>query len=234
MKRLETHQKRVLTRNLVLISLIFLIVLFFILTTGIKFLLNAAVFVSQLTNKNKPQITLTQKSNFFGDIDINDIPSATNSSSIIISGRLVNYDLVDFYLNSKKIKEVEAIDNFEQQIDDLINGNNEIYLVAKSKNNSSTKKTTTYQVIVKKEKPNLEITQPKDGETISTEEVKIIGKTDKEVIIDVNNFPVVVNALGEFQTSVKLNPGENKINISAQDIAGNMETKTLTLVYEKD
>jgi len=33
---------------------------------------------------------------------------------------------------------------------------------------------------------------------------------------------------------LKLKEGENKIFIKAQDVAGNIEEKTLTVVYEKD
>ena len=62
----------------------------------------------------------------------------------------------------------------------------------------------------------------------------IKGVTDKEVFIKINDFPVVVNANGDWETSIKLNEGNNSIIIIASDLAGNTETKTLTINYQKE
>ena len=39
---------------------------------------------------------------------------------------------------------------------------------------------------------------------------------------------------GSKQVTVDSSNGENKINITAQDIAGNMETKEIKVTYQKD
>lgn len=234
MKRLESHQRKSLNKNLFLISLALVILIIFIFTVGIKALLGSAVFISQLTKKGQSETLTSKKDDFFGNIDVTSIPSATNSSTITISGRVLNYDLVEFFLNDKKVDQIEVVDSFENNIDDLQDGDNEIYLIAKSKKNKSTEKTTNFSVFVKKQKPMLEISEPKDGAKTANDEIKIVGKTDKEVIIEINNQPVVVNVLGEFLSSVKLQTGENKIVITALDIAGNTETKEIKIIYEKD
>lgn len=234
MKRLESHREKKIKRNIFLIIVIIFLLIYFIFSYGIKILLGTSAFIANISNRNKPESSIVKKEDFFGSIDVVDIPTATNSSKIVISGQTVNYDKVEFYLDDKKVDEIAVVDSFDKEIDNLQEGDNEIFLLAKSSKSSSTQKTTKYHVLLKKEGPKLEITEPKDGSKTSNEELKISGKTDKEVIVEINNLPIVVNVLGEFQTSLKLQSGENKILITAQDIAGNIESKTITVTYEKD
>lgn len=197
-------------------------------------LLATSAFIGNVFNKNKTENYSIKKDDFYGTVDIDSIPDATNSASIVFSGRVSNYDTVLVYLNDKKIDEKEVTDSFDIEIDNLIEGENTVYLIAESAKDKSTKKSESYTVVYKKEKPSLEITSPKDGDKTNKDEIKIVGKTDKEVIIEINSMPVVVNSLGEFQNSVKLQSGENKIVVTAQDIAGNIETKEIKVIYEKD
>ena len=44
----------------------------------------------------------------------------------------------------------------------------------------------------------------------------------------------MVDANGSFETSVRLKDGDNQIVATAQDIAGNVETKTIKVTYQKD
>ena len=60
------------------------------------------------------------------------------------------------------------------------------------------------------------------------------GKTDRDNTVRANGSPLVVNADGSFNTLVRLKEGENKIEITAQDDAGNEEKKILTVTYSKD
>ena len=89
-------------------------------------------------------------------------------------------------------------------------------------------------MLYKSEKPKLEIKEPQDGLKTNKQEVNLVGETDKETYIKVNDLPVVVDAQGVFQTTLKLKEGENKIIITAQDIADNLEEKVLTVIYEKE
>jgi len=70
--------------------------------------------------------------------------------------------------------------------------------------------------------------------TTNNQEIKVKGNTDKETYIHINDIPVVVDANGAFETSVRLKDGDNQINATAVDIAGNIETKTLKVIYQKD
>jgi len=232
MRRLQYHQKKVADTKVILLAVLLIGLIIFIFTIGIQWLLNSAVFVNKLIGKKEVQTT--KKNDFYGSLDVDSIPSATNSAKFIISGTVTNFDKLEYYLNDEKIKEADVYDRFEEVIGDLKVGTNEVYLIAKTKKNDQKKQSNKFIIYLKNEKPKLEITEPNDGSKTAKNEIKVAGKTDKEIIIQINGLPIVVDALGNFQSTVKLNEGENKITITAQDLAENIESKTLTIIYEKD
>jgi len=234
MGRLERVQERKLRNKIFLYVIVLFVVLYFIFTTGFKILLNTSSFISGLFPQPSTN-PMNKIEDSFSSVDIYSIPQATNSARIIITGSTLNFDILSFYLNTKKIKEIETTaDTFNEEIGDLEKGDNNIYIVAKSKDSKTEKNTITYKVFYKSEKPILEISEPSDSSTTSNQEIKIKGKTDKETYIHINDLPVVVDANGAFETSVRLKDGDNQITIVAQDIAGNTETKSLKVTYQKE
>lgn len=236
MSRLAEQQKKQLTKNIIFGVLVLFTVIVLIFTVGIKILLNASVFIARLTEPKIKPSTLNKNQNFIGNVDIDTIPIATNSSRIIVGGSVVNFNQLEFYLNGELVKEMflSSSDNFSEEIGDLKQGENEIYVLAKLKDENEQKKSKVFTVVYKSDKPNLEIKEPQDGLKINKQEVAVKGSTDKETYIKINDLPVVVDAQGNFQTTVKLKEGENKIVVIAQDIAGNSEEKTINVIYEKD
>jgi len=234
MGRLERVQEKKIKNTIILYIVILALVLYFIFTFGIKLLLNSSSFISGLFPQpsTKP---LSKTENTFSSIDVNSIPQATNSARFIISGSILNFDILDFYINAKKVKEIESFsDTFSEEIGDLEKGDNNVYVLAKSRNSKIEKNTITYKVFYKNEKPKLDISEPSDNLTTNNQEIKVKGSTDKETYVRVNDLPVVVDASGGFETTVRLKDGDNQIVITAADIAGNMETKSLKVTYQKD
>jgi len=234
MGRLERVQEKKMKNTIALYVVILFIVLYFIFTFGIKLLLNTSSFISGLFPQ--PSIKpIAKTEDSFNSIDISSIPQATNSAKIIVSGSILNFDILDFYLNAKKVKEIElSSDTFSEEIGDLEKGDNDVYIKAKSRDNKIEKNTITYKVFNKNDRPKLEISDPSDNSTTNNQEIKVKGNTDKETYIHINDLPVVVDANGSFETSVRLKDGDNQIVATAQDIAGNIETKTIKVTYQKD
>lgn len=216
--------------------IVFVIVIIFIFTTGLKLLLNASVFVANLTQPKTKSSTLNKNDNFLGDINLDNIPDATNSARIKVNGSVVNFDTVEFYINGDKVKETSLVssDSFSEEVGDLKKGDNELYVIAKSKDQNEEKKSKIFTVTYISDKPKLEIKEPADNLKTNNQYLNVSGSTDKNIYIKVNDLPVVVDAQGNFVTSVKLKEGENKINVEAQDVAQNTEEKILTVTYEKD
>lgn len=234
MGRLERVQEKKIKNTIFLYVVILFVLLYFIFTFGIKLLLNTSSFISGLfPQPSVKPISKTEDS--FNSIDIISIPDATNSAKIIVSGSSLNFETINFYLNSKKIKEIKSVaDTFNEEIGDLEKGDNYVYVRAVSADKKIQKNTITYKVFYKSEKPKLEITEPSDNSTTNNQEIKIKGNTDKETYIHINNLPIVVDANGGFETSVRLIDGDNQIIVTAQDIAGNIETKNIKVTYQKD
>lgn len=198
-------------------------------------LLNTSVFVANIFNKNNVT-PIVKNEDIYGSINIDDIPSATNSPKIVVSGSVVNYTILRFYINGEKVKEKEinVSDNFSEEIGDLTKGNNEVFVQALTNDEKNSKKTEIFQVFYNSEKPKLEISEPADNSKTSNQDLSIKGTTDKDIFIKVNDNPVVVDANGNWETDIKLKDGDNIITIVATDLAGNIETKTLTVNYQKE
>lgn len=197
--------------------------------------MNSSVFVANLFSKNS-EPTLNKTTDVYGSISIDNIPTATNSAKFIITGSVINYDRLEFFLNDEKVKELDlkARDSFSEEIGDLLQGDNKVYIKAIASDSKSKKTTNTYSILFKDLKPKLEISQPQDKDKVSQSEILVKGITDKEVFVKINDLPVVVDANGNFQTSLRLKEGDNTIEIVTLDIAGNSERKTLTVNYQKE
>lgn len=232
---MRSRNNQSIFQNPFFVGLLLILVLIFVFTIGFKLMITSSIFIANLFSKNTPIETQKNINQFFS-LTIDNIPEATNSAKIIISGSALNIDEIQFILNNNKIKDIKdfSADNFTEEIGDLKEGENQIYLIGKNNSLNQTKKTQKFTVIYKNTKPKLEIIEPKNNEIINNNETIIKGETDKEVYIKINNIPVIVDALGKFQQSVKLSEGENNFEIVATDIAGNIETKTLKIIYQKD
>ncbi len=216
--------------------LLFIAVVIFIFTVGIKLLFGTALFVANLTANKVAPVVSNKTDDLIRNIDVSDIPVATNSPRFVIQGSIVNFDTLIFYINSARVKEktVPYSENFTEEIGDLEKGTNDVYIVAKSAKENKQKESAHYSVIYLSDKPRLDITEPVNASRTNKQEIKIAGATNKEIFIKINDIPVVVDAKGSFQSYLKLKEGENKIMITASDIAGNIESKLITVTYQKE
>jgi hypothetical protein len=233
MSHLEKHQNKLLAQRIVIALVLFFAFIIFFFSAGIKMLVSFTLFLNQLANSGSRQQT-TQKTESFNTVNIDPIPSATNSSVLAFSGTALNFDKLELYLNDEKQSEISISDTFSGEIKGLEKGTNTIHFIAKSSKSKETKKTPDYEVLYKNDKPKLEVQEPNDNAKTNKEDIKISGMTDKETTIRVNGQPLIVDVTGKFTTMFRLKDGENKIKITAEDIVGNQETKDLTVTYSKD
>lgn len=231
--RLEKHEvKRLRSRILTLIVLIGLFVIF-ATTIGLPLLINGSVFIGKLLGGG--QTEKEKNTQELGDFSVREIPNATNSAQINVSGNVENVSILEVYLNGDESKEldVEKEQDFSTTIDGLQLGDNQIYFVGKRDETTTIKKSQVYTITYRNQRPKLEVTEPQDNFITPRDEIKVSGKTDPNVTMTVNDSPVIVGSGGDFQTLVKLKEGENKINIVVRDSSGNSDSKELTVKYEK-
>lgn len=235
MSRLSQYKKKEMTQKATFLFVVFIVLSILFFTFGFKLVIQSSIFLNNIFSKETVQEE-QQSDDFFGVLDVDPVPNATNSAKIIVSGSTNNYPKIAIYINSKKVSEtnVERSGTFSEEVGDLKKGENSVYVRAIAEKEKKSKKSDTYQVTYLSDKPKLEVTEPSDNSTTNKQEIKVAGTTDKDVSISVNNAPVVVDINGKFQTTVRLKDGENKLEIIAEDIAGNQEKKTITVVYKKD
>jgi bacillopeptidase F len=178
----------------------------------------------------------TSSEEFFGTLTFDEPLSATNSAQISVSGAVTEYDQIEYFINNVSVKKekIPSNDQFSEEIGRLRVGENKIHVIVSDSKTKQKKESDTYDVMYMNEKPKLEIESPKDGDTTNKNEITIKGKTDPEAGVRINNSHVVVGIDGTFTKSMRLQDGENKLEILATDIAGNQEKLTLTVKYQKD
>ncbi len=233
MTRLEQHSKKQ-NRQRILVGVVLVIAgIVFFFTSGIKLLVSFTLFINQLTKGENTESQVRQTEQLSA-INIDPIPSATSSSSILFSGSALSFDSLEIYLNDEKRDEITISDTFISEVQGLEKGSNTLYFIAKSSKTKKTEKTQEFDIVFKDEKPKLEVSEPGENARTNKEDIRITGSTDREVTIRINNQPIVVDAEGKFTTLFRLKEGENKIEVTAEDIVGNQEKKSLTVTYSKD
>jgi len=228
----KKEEKRNL-RKAALFTFLTLFLIFAALFWGIPALIKMAVFFGNIRGSSQP---VEIKDNLPPQVPIlNALPEATNKSEIEVSGLTEAGASVKIFLTGQEVKEVVADNegNFSSGKLKLTLGQNEIYALATDKAGNQSTASNKISVWYDDEPPNLEISQPEDGKTISDEKAKvnILGKTEEGVELRINDHLVILEKEGNFKYSLGLNSGENKILVIAVDKAGNQTEKSLTITY---
>ena len=208
----------------------------FLLTSGFSFLINSSVFVGNLFGGGRSEYDFGTAPKFY-NIEFDEVPAATNSASLQVSGIAENLDEITIYVNgsrSKKIK-VDSEGKFSTVLSNYDQGTNTFYAIGRNDKTKQNKKTEIISFLYKTAKPTIEISEPSDGSRTPRDEIKVSGKTDPEedMTVRVQGALTTVDASGNFQSFVRLKEGENKIKITVTDAAGNTEEKEITVHYEK-
>ena len=76
------------------------------------------------------------------------------------------------------------------------------------------------------------IENPSDKETVNSQSVKVTGKTSAMAEVFVNEKKTKADQNGNFSIEIILEEGENIINVTANDSAGNFAEKEITVYLE--
>ncbi len=226
--RLEkTRQKKEIRQAVIYLSLsLILMVVLFI--WGIPTLARLAGFLSKDetgTVELNPQTTIPLTAPF-----LTDVPEATNSAELELSGTAESGSEVEIYLNNLLIDKVVADKDGKFSLPiKLKNGLNWLYAQAK-KGNQISPKSKEYQINFDKVPPKITILTPASDKTEfngSDEQViTISGETDKEIDeAKIGDRIAIIEDGTKFKTDYTLAEGDNNIEIVVKDKAGN-ETKT--------
>jgi len=83
--------------------------------------------------------------------------------------------------------------------------------------------------------PLLTISSPQNESTVTEENIKIVGKTEKDVSIEINDVVVETNEDGEFEKEIALVEGSNLVKVKAKKNNNSiLETvETIKITYKK-
>lgn len=79
---------------------------------------------------------------------------------------------------------------------------------------------------------SLILSSPTNGQTVTTSQIIVAGKTTPKAEIFINDVELSADANGNFSQSLTLEEGENYILIVANDTDGNFGEKELSIIYE--
>lgn len=79
---------------------------------------------------------------------------------------------------------------------------------------------------------SLQVTAPKDKQTITTPSLTVTGKTSPGADVFVNDMELRANGSGNFSAQITLDEGENAIVIVTNDQEGNSAEKELIVTYQ--
>lgn len=68
--------------------------------------------------------------------------------------------------------------------------------------------------------PSLTVHEPKDGEIVETKNLQVLGKTDTDATIKINNQPVLVDQDGEFAAEIEIFEMTEELEIVAVSRSG--------------
>jgi cytoskeletal protein RodZ len=80
--------------------------------------------------------------------------------------------------------------------------------------------------------PYLVLLEPKNGETVKNDECSVVGKTDRDAKLFLNNEPALVGETGEFRERIRLQSGVNTVTIKVVNRFGKERTETVSVVAE--
>lgn len=80
--------------------------------------------------------------------------------------------------------------------------------------------------------PPLTVSSPKNGEVVTSSEVKIKGKTDPNVTVSVNNMPVPIDSKGVFEKNLSVFAGKETITVEAVNRFGRKTQEIIHLTVK--
>lgn len=198
-----------------------MLLLIFFATVGVKLLINTSIFVSNYTRDNKD--SGTGAIDILAPAELFDVPDATNSARLVVSGAGAKGTEVTLYVNDEA-QDTQTLEKDEFTFTaELIQGDNTLYLETQDPDDKKIRESQTYTVVFTSEKPTLSISNPSDGAIVDTDSVNVSGSTAPGASVQINNSPAVVDDAGVFSYRLPLQSGENVIVITSSDRAGNSD-----------
>ncbi|PRX41773.1 bacillopeptidase F [Planifilum fimeticola] len=158
----------------------------------------------------------------------------TNQSEVTIEGRSAPSVDIHLYNGGEEAAAVRTTDTGTFQAKLTLKKGVNVLTAAAVTDRGKTDLSEPVKVILDQEKPTLTIDDPADGLKTNREAVTVEGRAIDEHLdrVTMNGVKAVVKEDGSYSHRLALDSGENRIKVVAQDKAGNIREKEIT-VYAK-
>ncbi len=220
-RRVRREKKKVLSQSFMMIGVAVILLLTFIFVI-------IPNFFNLITNFLNTSTPFQEVDDIPPQIPIISAPvNATNSAQLQVSGFGEPEAEVVIILNGSKEDEITISEDGSFEVPLLLEeGENTIaaYSIDAAENESSV--TRNYTTLFDNSAPKIELSEPEDGasfESRANQSITIKGMTDEDTStrVYVNEKLVFPKSDGSFSYTYRLEEGENKLLIKAQDKAGN-------------
>ncbi len=217
-----------------LLGALTLILVLALLIVGIPALTQVALFFSR-----SPVNDSSENEDVLAPLppQINTPPEATNSSQLSLSGFAESGAEVSLKRDDVEVQTsiADASGSFSFAKVSLRAGTNTFSLVAIDPAGNESPASAPVHIEYDNTQPKLTITEPTEGKKFFGQSERLItikGETDQDAHVSLAHRSLVVGSDGTFTTSFELQEGENQLELSATDKAGNSTTTTLSISYQ--
>ncbi|KKQ80137.1 MAG: Bacillopeptidase-like protein [Candidatus Daviesbacteria bacterium GW2011_GWA1_38_7] len=231
-RRLERKSRKRFIFTLLILGILFYSFLTWLLPT----MIGGLSFLDQF--KPEPEVQAPISEGITLAPPVLSIPfEATNSAAIKIKGYASPKLSVKIYVDNdlKDIVNTSDDGNFQSNEITLNTGTNSIHGQTSDNTGHTSLPSKTIFLAYLNKKPQLDITSPEDNQTITGDKkVTVSGKvTPKDgVSVTINGTLVILKDDGSFTQTIEINDGDNNLNITAKDAAGNITEATRGVTYQ--
>ena len=211
-------------------------VVLFVALFGVKLLVGFSLFVDKLRgatplSQQQTQIVLLPP-------QLDPLPTATYSAQMNVSGKVKGDVTILLFVNEEQTDRTKPENSqgaFAFKGIKLKDGPNVISAKATDYKNNVSELSNVLTILVKTNKPTLEISAPSDNAEITGEKqlTTVTGKTEADNSVTINDRFVVVKNDGTFSYEMTLAEGEQTITAIAKDPAGNETKLERKIKYKK-
>lgn len=231
--RLERKSEEQITKKTVVLGFLTIAMFLLIIVFGLPLLVKFSVFLGEAKSRKEGNV---QESVLPPLAPRLIIPfEATNSAKINISGLAEANTTVELLKNDVSLGKVEVSSSGDFVFSDveLNEGENTFSAVAMTDKSGSSEQSKVVTVILDQKAPELTMTNPSEESlTVDYADFDVIGKSEKNASVLVNNHVAMVGDEGNFKLKIQLNAGKNEIEIVVKDMAGNETKKKITITYD--
>lgn len=169
---------------------------------------------------------------------ISDIPEATFSAEVNISGFAQPGLDVSLYLNGAELgkKLTTESGTFEFINVPITEGENIVYAYAQTSRGLTSEKSKEYEIMLDTTKPTITLDSPKDGEVMRGQSQRIVtftgGINEEGSKVYIGERMAILSSEGKFNLPYQLIEGDQEIVIRAIDKAGNEAQMNIKLRWE--